>query len=194
MAKKIVVDFGSKSIILDMTPRVYLMDRTHSYLFLREKKEVGYFLTMADGSIEVVKIPREEDQFIIYRKNEGEIKDEKIRIIPYPLTPYNRDPLKAAQVYWKSTLPKSVAAERELRLILGLSPSEVSHPEESITGGKRKKSSGNGATSLADICLELGIEPSKARKLLRGKVDKPGERWEWTDQKQIEKIRGILRG
>lgn len=192
MAKKpklIQVDFTPpKTVVVDFSPRVFMKDKTHSYLFLREVKGKGLFLTMIDAAIEVVRVDKNsEGLYVIQERNEGQVKDPAVKFLNYPLEPYPRDLLHAARVYWDSTLSKSAAAERELRLILGLTPSAVS-PSDKADKVR------SGATSLADLCLELGLEPSKGRKLLRGKVEKPGERWEWTDEKQIVKIKGILSG
>lgn len=55
------------------------------------------------------------------------------------------------------------------------------------------KDSGSEVT-LAQICEELGIKPSAARGKLRGKVDKPESGWKWTNPKEIERIKKVIRG
>lgn len=185
----IKVDFTPREIVrVDFSPRVFMKDRTHSYLLLREQRGKGLFLTMEAGTIEVVKVPQDDQgEYFIQERNEGMVDDKEVKFINYPLVPYPRDLSQAARVYWESTLPKSAAADRELRLILGIAASEVSPSD-------RDDQPHSGATSLASICLELGIEASRGRKLLRGVVEKPGERWEWADPDDLARVREALGG
>jgi hypothetical protein len=186
------LDFGQKSTLtLDFTSRVYVRDRTHTYLFLREKKDKGYFLTMDNGVIEVVKVPLEEGEFRVWKANEGEV-EEKVARIYHKLTPVEYDPMKAIMVYWNSTLDKSVAADRELRLLLGM---QVQDPGDSTpSNGAKRVTNPDRGISLADLCLELDLEGSQARKILRTQgVEKPGDRWEWTDPDQANSVKEILR-
>lgn len=47
---------------------------------------------------------------------------------------------------------------------------------------------------LRDICLEVGMNPSKARKLLRSQGLKPPEgEWRWKSPKEAEEIKNLLR-
>lgn len=49
-------------------------------------------------------------------------------------------------------------------------------------------------TTLKDICGELGITPSAARRILRKEgVEKPGNSWSWTSPTDIAKIKGLLK-
>lgn len=49
-------------------------------------------------------------------------------------------------------------------------------------------------TTLKDICEELGITPSAARRILRKEgVEKPGNSWSWTSPTDIAKIKGLLK-
>lgn len=187
------IDFtpAKPSLILDFTARVYFRDRTHTYLFLRMKKDKGHFLTMEDGIIEVVKVPFEEGEFRVWKANEGEV-EERVARIYYKLTPVDYDPMKAIMVYWNSTLDKTVAADRELRLLLGM---QTQGPEDPRSPSLAKKATAgkDREISLADICLELDMEGSQARKILRTMgIEKPGERWEWPNPEQASSIKEML--
>lgn len=188
------IDFSPKRVLsIDFSPRVFMRDRTHTYLFLREKKGKGQFLTMESGTIEIVRVPLEDGEYRVWKRNEGEVQDPKVTLIFYPLVPYEADPMRAINTYWASPLDKSPAAIRELRVLLGLPPSEEpeGYKERGSTSPKAAKTS-TGA-SLADLCTELGIEGSAARKVLRKEqIEKPGDRWEWTDPEAAQKIKDLL--
>lgn len=181
----------TKSITVDFTPRVYVRDRTHTYLFLRERKEKGYFLTMDNGVVEVVKLPMEGGEFRVWKSNEGEV-EEKVARIYHALKPVDYDLMKALRTYWDSTLEKTSAADRELRLLLGM---QVQDPGDSTpSNGAKRVTNPDRGISLADLCLELDLEGSQARKILRTQgVEKPGDRWEWTDPDQANSVKEILK-
>lgn len=49
-----------------------------------------------------------------------------------------------------------------------------------LTVQPKKKPKKSGPITLKDICSELGIEPTKARRILRNnKIEKPSEGWVW---------------
>lgn len=51
---------------------------------------------------------------------------------------------------------------------------------------------GEGYT-IQELCKEIGIEPTEARKILRAqKVQKPGGRWAWADKKAAAPIKKII--
>jgi hypothetical protein len=56
----------------------------------------------------------------------------------------------------------------------------------------RKRQSAGSNVSLADIAGELGIDPRKARAMLRGKVDKPTGGWSWPKD-EVETIKKLLK-
>lgn len=64
------------------------------------------------------------------------------------------------------------------------------------TRSVRSNNNGNdmeGPVTLGRLAEEAGIEAKKARQILRGKIDKPGTKWEWPEgHKDIEKVRGLL--
>jgi hypothetical protein len=182
------LDFTPRpKLTLDFTPRVYLKDKTHTYLFLREKKGKGYFLTLESGVVEVVRIPLEEGEYRIWERNEGQF-DKSVLTFYYSLVPLNYDFMKAIRTYWNSTIEKSVSADRELRALLGLGSATVEPRDGGLT-----KSSENSGISLADLCIELNLEGGQARKILRAAgIQKPGNRWEWTVPSAIDEIRETL--
>ena len=48
--------------------------------------------------------------------------------------------------------------------------------------------------TLADLCGEIGMDPSKARKLLRAKGKKPPDgAWKWPNKEAAKAIRGFLK-
>ena len=175
-----IINFDTPRIlVIDFSPRVFLRARTHSYLLIREIGGRGQFLTIESGSIEVINVTKDDDRFIVYVHSDGE-SDKAY--IGYRLEPYRYDFMKAIRMLHEGTLSRSALADRELRNILGLKPSET-------------KLDAGTACSLADICIELSVDPTEARKLLRAnKVEKPGSRWEWELPSDVEEIRTMLRG
>ena len=174
-----IINFNPpKHIVVDFSPLVFLRAKTHSYFLIREKKGKGQFLTLEQGVIEVVSLTKDtDDLYKVWIHSDG-ASDKAY--IGFPLVPYNYDFLKAIRSLHESTLSKSAAADREIRNILGLGASEVVLEEGT-------------SCSLADICIELGIETGEARKILRTKqVEKPGARWEWSDHGDIQHIRELL--
>ena len=47
-------------------------------------------------------------------------------------------------------------------------------------------------TTLKSLCDKLGIDSSKARRVLRSKMESPGK-WEWSDESQVKKVEEILK-
>jgi len=176
----VIIDFTvPRILVIDFSPRVFLRARTHAYLLIREVNGRGQFLTLESGSIEVINVTKEEDGFRVYTHSDGE-SDKAY--IGHLLAPYRYDFMKAIRSLHEGTLGRSALADRELRNILGLKPSET-------------KLEAGTACSLADICIELSVDPTEARKLLRTSgVEKPGARWEWELPSDVNEIRELLRG
>lgn len=180
------LNFAIRSpLVIDFSPplpRCYVREGTHTYLWLRDKGLMGLFLTMESGSIEVIKARLEQG---VYRVNG--MKEEKLVPIQYDL-------LQAVRIYHESTLAKSAAAQREIANLLGMDTKHIQDDPAPAPVEKKPtepKSAGT-VISLSDLCAELGIEPSVARKKLRGKVEKPGGRWEWANQGDVDVVRGFL--
>lgn len=177
-----ILDFTPRTqrLIIDFTPplpRCYLRGKTHTYIWLRDLPRAGVFLTMESGIIEVVKVPLVDGKYHVTKFRDG------------TLEPIQYDLRKAIEVYAKSTLEKTPAARREIARIMG---QEVEEEVEKAPQEPRGVRSEGAAVSLAELCAELGLEPSAARKKLRGKVEKPGSRWEWTNPEDIERVKGYL--
>ena len=52
----------------------------------------------------------------------------------------------------------------------------------------------NKSYTLSDLCKEIGMDPAKARKLLRAKGKKPPEGvWKWPDQESARSIKRFLK-
>lgn len=200
-------------LLLDFTARVWMRDKTHTYLWLRDGYKFGYFLTMDSGSIEIVKID------IFTEVLEPEVKaDKKAKIAAKPavtrdtyrvwhdrettfdLTPYAYDFKAAVQKYHESHLGRSAAAEREMREILGLPQLADSvtdadlavQPQERKRAPKGEPKPAAGYT-LQQLCEELKLDPTEARKTLRGKkIEKPGARWEWATKEAAAAVIAAL--
>lgn len=85
--------------------------------------------------------------------------------------------------------------EWEKKQLAGDQPIVVHSPvTKSRTKAPRKPQGGSGEYTLADLCGELGMDPAKARKLLRskGKTPPPGG-WKWPDKKEAKAIRRFLK-
>lgn len=62
--------------------------------------------------------------------------------------------------------------------------------------GKKVKSprEPQSTTSLKDICEELKVTPSTARRVLRKEgIEKPGNSWTWSSPQEVAKIKGLLK-
>lgn len=218
---KIALDFTPKSgtkVHLDFRPTVYLRDRTHTYLWLRDGYKFGYFLTMDTGMVTVAKVD------IIEEILEPEVKADKKRGIAarpakiaesyriwmdretsFDLVPYKYDFVKAVRLYHESTLRRTPEAEREMRQVLGM-PLDTNLDDLRITGQgevevkprerkpreQREPKEAAGYT-LQELCAELKLDPTEARKALRAaKVEKPGARWEWATKEAATAVRAVL--
>lgn len=179
---------------LNFRPIVYMRDRTHTYLWLRDSKGRGVFLTMESGTIERVSLGQVGG---VYQVTHNDTRWE--------LTPHAYDPILAFQKYHESLLGRSDQAAMELDAILSLEPGpkpavvvvekapiQSTKPAKPPKASKGSKASTGGYT-LADLCKELGIGPSDARKTLRNKkVEKPQGKWEWPSREAAEPVRKAL--
>jgi len=174
---------------INFRPIVYMRDRTHTYLWVRDGRgDYGYFLTMDPGTIELVKIPKEDGTYRVWQDKEHS----------WDLVPYAYDPMKAFWKYHDSLLDRSPAAERELCAILDCEPRKVKPKPIAATqaaaAAKRGTPPPGSDYSLTQLCQELGIDPSDARKTLRRKgVEKPGSQWAWATSEAAEAARKALK-
>lgn len=173
-------------IRVNFRPCIYLRDRTHSYLWLRDIGEYGYFLTMDSGMIEVVKLEIINGSYRLYENKQSYWDLEPSQ--PYPLE-------KAVRMYFESTLNRTESAQEEMLNILGLSVPKrsVMRPQNKPTKPVVTTVVTGANKSLSELCHEVGISPSDARKKLRGKIEKPGSRWEWSNGEEISRVLSILR-
>ena len=73
-------------------------------------------------------------------------------------------------------------------------PSPISRPK--TKGGKstKTKEESTGEYTLAELCGEIGMDPAKARKLLRANGKKPPEgTWKWPNKEAAKTIRRFLK-
>lgn len=74
------------------------------------------------------------------------------------------------------------------------SPSPISRPKAKEKKPTRTKKEFTGEYTLGDLCREIGMDPSRARKLLRAKGKKPPEGvWKWPDQESARSIKRFLK-
>jgi len=55
------------------------------------------------------------------------------------------------------------------------------------------KKAREGLTTLTEICDDMGMSPRDARKILRGKIDKPDAGWAWPDD-EVASVKKVLKG
>lgn len=73
-------------------------------------------------------------------------------------------------------------------------PSPISRPKAKREKSPRTKKEFTGEYTLADLCGEIGMDPAKARKLLRAKGKKPPEgTWKWPNREAAKAIRRFLK-
>lgn len=227
---KLALDFSSKpapkakktagkqgTVKVDFRPMVFMRDRTHTYLWLRDGYKYGHFLTMDSGSIAVVSVD------IVQVVDEPEIKADKkagIKAKPavthdayrvyedrehfWDLTPHKYDLLKAVRSYHESTLRRTPEAEREMRQLLGIpldapadarvtGQGEIDKQPRAERKREPKAEKAPAGYTLQELCAELKLDPTEARKALRAaKVEKPGGRWEWPNAEAAAKVRSVL--
>lgn len=87
--------------------------------------------------------------------------------------------------------------KRQLRReepIVVKAPSPISRPKAEREKSPRTKKEFTGEYTLADLCGEIGMDPAKARKLLRAKGKKPPEgTWKWPNREAAKAIRRFLK-
>ena len=179
-----------KKITIDFRHRIFMRNGTHTYLWIRDGRSYGYFLTMDTGSIEVVKLEMNHGTYRVYKSGQ-----EYWDLEPFE-EPYSFE--KAVRMYWESTLGRSERAEREMCDILGTEPgrrairdmgSTPQPKREKLASAPKQPSEG---FSLVELCAEINVSPSDARKLLRGRVEKPGSKWEWPNKEAAAGARATL--
>ena len=73
-------------------------------------------------------------------------------------------------------------------------PSPISKPKAKGEKSHRTKKESTGEYTLADLCGEIGMDPAKARKLLRANGKKPSEgTWKWPNKEAAKTIRRFLK-
>ena len=73
-------------------------------------------------------------------------------------------------------------------------PSHISRPKAKGEKSTRAKEEFTGEYTLADLCGEIGMDPAKARKLLRANGKKPPEgTWKWPNKEAAKTIRRFLK-
>lgn len=189
MPRKIKVRFP-KPIRVEFRTRVYMRATTRTYLWLRDGRDYGQFLTMDSGSIEIVRVPKTGDTYTVHDKDTGG---------RYPLVPHNYDFAKAVRMYYNSTLTRSNRAQREMQQILGLEITESDPDNDTREKAPKRPRALKSAVvgySLAELCTEINVTPKEARRILRAsKVKKPGDTWVWpTKDAATAAIKAIQNG
>lgn len=73
-------------------------------------------------------------------------------------------------------------------------PSPISRPKAKKEKSPRTKKEFTEEYTLADLCGEIGMDPAKARKLLRAEGKKPPERtWKWPNKEAAKVIKRFLK-
>ena len=87
--------------------------------------------------------------------------------------------------------------KRQLRKeepIVVKAPAPISRPKDKGEKPTRTKKEPTGEYTLADLCGEIGMDHSKARKLLRAKGKNPPEgTWKWPNREAAKAIRRFLK-
>lgn len=73
-------------------------------------------------------------------------------------------------------------------------PTERKLKRKEIAETKRREKKPSPDYTLVDLCGEIGMDPAKARKLLRSKGNKPPEgTWKWPNKEAAKSIRRFLK-
>ena len=144
-------------------PAVFVDAARHTFLEFRDTGKVKHYISMLDGSINIIQMtPSEQKQ----------------------LKPCTSTPEHFAKTYLSSYLEISRSARAILKGILGDHAPTVENPSDTSFSG--------GTVSLEEISQVNNWCPSKARKHLRKLVEKPGGRWAWSPE-EAEKITALLK-
>jgi hypothetical protein len=186
-----------------------MRDRTHTYLWLRDDRAYGYFLTMDTGSVTVAKVPLE---ILTEKVGKKMVETRRYEVFAdketsWELIPYDYNPLQAFKKYHDSELARSEEAETEMLAVLSLDPtikavrkmtaatviSTAPEKARSKSSKEPKAPKTAGGYSLGQLCAEIKMDPSEARKILRtAKIEKPGGKWEWPNAEAAMHIRMAL--
>lgn len=171
----------------------YLLNKCHGYLWVRDSKSYGLFLTITEDSIiDLVKVTRVDSEYRVYYST-----DKYDLLIGYPYDFYN-----GIRIYSESTLEKSPRAEPEISRFLSVKrahpgvphgvnrnrPNLISNTPPSYT--KTPTDSGK-IIALSELCTDLGISETVARSILRKTTAKPAGGWKWK-KSEIDLIRSVL--
>lgn len=172
-----LIDFTppTPKLSLDFTDRVFMYEKTHSYILVESTKNHETFLRLGNGVIEAIKMGKA-----------SKTREE--------LVPHKYDFYKAAKIFYASPLGRSSRIERILRDILGISTLDVVDDGEEgvIEDGAPVPEKQGAAYTLADLCQEIKMDPAQARKLLRGRIQKPDGGWRWATREEASMVRAIL--
>lgn len=183
------------TITVDFKRRVLFNRHRNVHLLVHEGRNISQFLTMASGSIEVLKLGRDQVATELFH-----------------LPNYDDQFYHALEVMHNSTLRKSPRAERLIQGLLTsyIKPGQLMSDDDPAELTQRKAAkrqarknrqadkskptrrgrkeatpptaSGQDTFTLEALCEELGIEPGQARsRLRRAKAEKPGARWVWPE-------------
>ena len=73
-------------------------------------------------------------------------------------------------------------------------PPPISRPKAKPGKSHRNQGEFTGEYTLANLCGEIGMDPAKARKLLRAKGKRPPEgTWKWPNKEAAKAIRRFLK-
>lgn len=107
---------------------------------------------------------------------------EKPKEVTEPLVPVTQE------IEWEK-----LQLRREEPIVVK-APSPISRPKAEREKSPRTKKESTGEYTLAELCGEIGMDPAKARKLLRAKGKKPPEgTWKWPNREAAKAIRRFLK-
>jgi predicted DNA-binding ArsR family transcriptional regulator len=128
----------------------------------------------------------------------AEDNEEVLPIIPNPLDEIQEAKERATEVMREAEesmkKPETTIIRIDFTEKKEKQPKEKKESTKEPKEPKAKKVSTGTATSLKDICDELKVDPTKARRILRkSDIEKPGGSWEWEDPQVIAKIKALLK-
>ena len=170
-----IIDFSDtgKKITMDFSPRVFMEDKTHSYLLVEPGKNNDLFMRFGNGCIELVKL--------------GKSSTTRLALVPQVYDYY-----RALEHYLNSQLSKTTRVERILKEQLGISTEGLVVAEDEAEEPKKALKTQNHEYTLQELCTELNMNPTGARKVLRGRIEKPENGWKWTEKADVDLVRAVL--
>lgn len=186
--------------------QVYVNPARRTFLRFQEGRKYNYYVTNVEGAVKVIKMVKEEDTLLplneptatpqhfaeIWSKSKQELSDRAKEVLTAALNGME------FRMSAPETLPTGVVMEpgeaiAEDKPTKTKKSKEANPADEEPKPTVKKVINNADAVPLKEVCTRAGgVDPRKARAILRDKLGKADGRWEWPE-KEVAKIVKILK-